>query len=399
MQVYAKKPQEEKIKNQEVPPSSLSSLSRSSSSSQSSSPGTFSSPIRQGKATFKEHFLRTYFYNLHPKLQKKAERLCFPSIGRILYFLYVCIYYDACLWCMEEYIPVYITNPSNAYIVKAFVAGIWVLHAMDLAYNNAIMFLNFEGSPLAYDMRHRHPLLSTSLTEFWGSRWNPIIGKLLQEAFYKPIRRMGIPRVVAMITCFVGSAVLHAFPQYISTFSFTDSMMMFSFFFIHGLLVLIEQIFHSSNLRIYYSEESAHQVPANAHYQWASEMITTSWYLLIVYYYVETEMGHKEVSNLVALGTIMFTCVYLLYVVTPDEIPRSESGRIGISIGGFGGKRKKARDAYMILLGWFWTVTCVIITLPLFSMPVYNSCSSFYSRSFVVGPVLRVMYRWMSNHQ
>jgi hypothetical protein len=33
--------------------------------------------------------------------------------------------------------------------------------------------------------------LSTSLTEFWGVRWNPIIGKLLQEAFYKPFRRIG----------------------------------------------------------------------------------------------------------------------------------------------------------------------------------------------------------------
>ena len=247
-------------------------------------------------------------------------------------------------------------------------------------------------------MRHRHPLLSTSLTEFWGSRWNPIIGKLLQEAFYKPVRRMGMPRVIAMIICFIGSATLHAFPQFLSTFSYLDSMMMFCFFFLHGLLVLIEQIFHSSKLRIYYSEESAHQVPTKAHFQWTSELFTTSWFLLVVYYYIEAEMTYHEISNLVTLGTIMLTCVYLLYVTTPDELPRSESGRIGINIeGGFGGKRNKTRDAYIILLGWFWTVSCVIGTLPLFSMPVYNSVSTFYSRSFVIGPLVRVISRYVTN--
>ena len=82
----------------------------------------------------------------------------------------------------------------------------------------------------------------------------------------------------------------------------------------------------------------------------------------------------------------------------PDELPRSESGRIGINIeGGFGGKRNKARDAYIILLGWFWTVSCVIGTLPLFSMPVYNSVSTFYSRSFVIGPLVRVISRYVTN--
>ena len=94
----------------------------------------------------------------------------------------------------------------------------------------------------------------------------------------------------------------------------------------------------------------------------------------------------------------MLTCVYLLYVTTSDELPRSESGRIGINVvGGFGGKRNKSKDAYIILLGWFWTLCCVIGTLPLFSIPVYNSVSSFYSRSFVIGPIVRVIYRYVIN--
>ena len=173
--------------------------------------------------------------------------------------------------------------------MKAFVAGVWVLFCMDIAYNSGIVWLGinilikptrsnslkqyeclhpqvqigsnllprnchnltriffhmcnltlkchnqfhpdfnsigFEGSPLPYDLQHRHPLLSTvtrkchnstrkchnliqfqffsqSLSEFWGSRWNPVIGKLLQEAFYKPARRLDMSRTTAMLCCFL----------------------------------------------------------------------------------------------------------------------------------------------------------------------------------------------------
>lgn len=365
------------------------------------------------------HLLRTYFYNLQPKLaSKKAKRI--PSLGRMLYFLYICLFADLSIWsfilscflsllccflslffalslpissiylssfrAMQEGIPMLISVKSQ-YTMKAFVAGVWVLYTMDITYNCGIMFLDLEGSPLPYDLRHRHPLLSTSLAEFWGSRWNPIIGKLLQESFYKPVRRLDLSRGTAMLCCFTGSAVLHAFPQYISTYSLTDASMMFTFFFSQGLLVLVEQ-FASRYLGM--KECFHHQIPIMAPFQWACEIIIIAFFLLFIYIITESSFGLFEWKVLVTVSILMFGSVYFIFCSSADErLKRSVSGKLGVVVGGFGGKRKSRQ--LTVLIGWFWTVSCIITTLPLFSLPVYNAADSFYSRSFVIGPILRVL--------
>lgn len=68
---------------------------------------------------------------------------------------------------------------------------------------------------------------------------------------------------------------------------------------------------------------------------------------------------------------------------------RSVSGKLGVVVGGFGGRRQPRK--WTVLIGWFWTVSCIIAALPLFSLPVYHAVDSFYSRSFLIGPVMRVM--------
>ena len=68
-----------------------------------------------------------------------------------------------------------------------------------------------------------------------------LTGKLLQESFYKPLRRLGVPRALCIICCFVGSSALHALPQFLSTRDLSDLAMMGSFFVIHGFIVLLEQ--------------------------------------------------------------------------------------------------------------------------------------------------------------
>jgi len=157
--------------------------------------------------SFSSNLIRTYFYNLAPRLERSRKGVTPPTYKRILYFLYICLSADLSIWAMQEAIPHFVSHGSQ-HTLKAFIAGVWVLFSMDIAYNNGIIFLDLEGSPLPYEMRHRHPLLSTSLAEFWGCRWNPVIGKLLQEAFYKPIRRLDLSRIAAMLGCFTGSAIL-----------------------------------------------------------------------------------------------------------------------------------------------------------------------------------------------
>jgi hypothetical protein len=50
---------------------------------------------------------------------------------------------------------------------------------------------------------------------------------------------------VCVLICFTGSGLLHCVPQYFSTADWTECGMMFSFFFLHGLIVLAESAFQN----------------------------------------------------------------------------------------------------------------------------------------------------------
>lgn len=52
------------------------------------------------------------------------------------------------------------------------------------------------------------PYRATTLAEFWGQRWNPVVSGVLREHCFKPLRRS--PRA-ALIAAFVGSALLHSY--------------------------------------------------------------------------------------------------------------------------------------------------------------------------------------------
>jgi hypothetical protein len=91
-----------------------------------------------------------------------------------------------------------------------------------------------------------------------------------------------------------GSAVLHALPQYLSTYNTQDASMMFSFFILQGLLVLLEQLTSS-----YFGLQSvlSSQIPMRARHQWLSELLTISFFLSLVYCCIETDMGWTQVSE------------------------------------------------------------------------------------------------------
>ena len=57
---------------------------------------------------------------------------------------------------------------------------------------------------------HRQPLLSLSIAEFWGRRWNRIVGSWLFATFYRPLAARGSPGW-GLVAAFAGSAVLHLY--------------------------------------------------------------------------------------------------------------------------------------------------------------------------------------------
>lgn len=85
---------------------------------------------------------------------------------------------------------------------------------------------------------HQHPILSLSLAEFWGRRWNRVVGHWLFGALYRPVALRGKP-VLAVAAAFVGSAVLHQYFTW-AAIGFDWSLIMASFFLLQVPLVLIE---------------------------------------------------------------------------------------------------------------------------------------------------------------
>lgn len=57
---------------------------------------------------------------------------------------------------------------------------------------------------------HDHPILSRSLAEFWGRRWNRVVGGWLFSTFYRPLAARG-NKGLATLAAFLASALLHLY--------------------------------------------------------------------------------------------------------------------------------------------------------------------------------------------
>jgi hypothetical protein len=85
---------------------------------------------------------------------------------------------------------------------------------------------------------HNHPVLALSLAEFWGRRWNRVVGHWLFTALYRPVALRGRP-VLAVVAAFIGSALLHLYFTW-AAIGFSWSLVMASFFLLQVPLLLLE---------------------------------------------------------------------------------------------------------------------------------------------------------------
>jgi hypothetical protein len=85
---------------------------------------------------------------------------------------------------------------------------------------------------------HVDPILSKTVGEFWGSRWNQVIGGWLRERFHEPLARAGWPRT-GVIAAFIVSALLHV--HFCAAGAGAQAgLVMGLFFVVHGVLVAVE---------------------------------------------------------------------------------------------------------------------------------------------------------------
>mmetsp|Transcript_4566 Transcript_4566/g.4690 ORF Transcript_4566/g.4690 Transcript_4566/m.4690 type:complete len:471 (-) Transcript_4566:35-1447(-) len=325
--------------------------------------------------------LKTVTFNSYSRLSRTAVK--FP-LFRIIHCIMIMLTIDTTVWLMEEIIP-FALSPKNQTSAVGILGGVYVLYSMDLAYSCLAIFFDVIGISLPHKMRHRYPLLSTSLAEFWGVRWNPIVMKLLQETFYKPCRRANMPRIVSMAICFVGSAALHGIPQYFASFKLSDSWQMISFFLLQGLLVLFEAInsqflMRSKDINSNVNEKLRQEdfMMANqpgqllSFLQWLTETFTVGTIIYGIYLFLESITSSLNMIILV----ICFVTSTILFISAQYTANRAIT----------------TVQMTRHVLGWGWTLIGIISILPLFSMPVHNVFSPLYNRSIVVGRLVNLFF-------
>jgi hypothetical protein len=86
---------------------------------------------------------------------------------------------------------------------------------------------------------HHMPILSTTISQFWGARWNRPVGAWLKFHGYDPLAKRGLPRL-GILAAFGLSAALHAWFTWIAVGGFL-ALVMLSFFLLQGVFVVVER--------------------------------------------------------------------------------------------------------------------------------------------------------------
>jgi hypothetical protein len=84
------------------------------------------------------------------------------------------------------------------------------------------------------------PFLSQSLREFWGRRYNQLVGTILRESIFQPVLQYISSATVASLIAFFFSGLLHV---HLALVTFKDSRATIStiiFFLLHGIACTVE---------------------------------------------------------------------------------------------------------------------------------------------------------------
>lgn len=354
-------------------------------------------------STFLDEALSMYGYFVYPFLQRlspKASR--WPTNQQWIRFLITYCIWDGLIFLLREVISDYI-HPSNQIVFVALIGGIWVVYCIDLVYQLVFLLCQGMGQIIPLEMIHLHPLLSSSMAEFWGARWNPFIGKLLQFSIYKPLCYFfpKLSRSWKMTLCFAMSAVLHAYPQLQSTCSWKDSLSMLLFFLLQGVGMVIEPLvlrWIGSLIRAYSMKEMTryeklcHHPSTPCTKTLSLQSITEALIMLTVLTiaYIHWEMQWSLPWILLAM--LLAACSLL-------AIWRLQLGYFHLLVVG---KHLETSDRWPFvwyrLVGWAFMMVMVLGTLPLFALPMLSATEELYAHSLVVGPTLRILSRVLGDN-
>lgn len=129
-----------------------------------------------------------------------------------------------------------VSTPIAALVVREAFAIIAAYAISDFAY--ALLNTIYRALGFAPPVLHRDPVLSRSLRDFWGRRWNRIVGAWLDATFYRPWARRR-QRAIGMSLAFAFSALVHVYVTH-PALGTRWSLIVGAFFLVQGLFTLLE---------------------------------------------------------------------------------------------------------------------------------------------------------------
>ncbi|CAF4923651.1 unnamed protein product [Rotaria sp. Silwood1] len=84
------------------------------------------------------------------------------------------------------------------------------------------------------------PLLSCSLREFWGRRYNQLVGTIFRESIFQPLLQHLSSPTIAALFVFLISGLLHVHLAFITFTDFRATISTITFFLLHGIACIIE---------------------------------------------------------------------------------------------------------------------------------------------------------------
>jgi hypothetical protein len=101
---------------------------------------------------------------------------------------------------------------------------------------------SYRSLGLKPPVMHDHPILSRSLAEFWGRRWNRVVGGWLFSTFYRPLAARG-RRALGTLAAFLASALLHLYFTWAAV-GIRWGLWMAAFFVLQVPLLWLEERIH-----------------------------------------------------------------------------------------------------------------------------------------------------------
>lgn len=128
-------------------------------------------------------------------------------------------------------------NAVSDYLTRWLIGAVWAYCGAETLL--AVLMASFHLGGVEVPKLHDNPILSRTLREFWGCRWNLVVHRMLVDHCFHPLmRRAGVSG--AVLGTFVASAALH-FWVTLAAGGFVKALSMATFFLIQAILVVIEQ--------------------------------------------------------------------------------------------------------------------------------------------------------------